>query len=92
MKHGSWSSCSARMGPFPCFLWSQEFSLPGTWVLVLANRQSRELPLRLPLMWWLGAGVWEVPGISLLQVVLRSGCRLLPGGFLVCSSVYIKSS
>lgn len=49
MKRWSWSSFSARMGAFPYFLWSRESSLPGTWVLVLANIQSTVLPPRLPI-------------------------------------------
>lgn len=48
------------MGAFPCSLWSQEFSLPGSWVLVLANSQGMVLPLRPPIDVVGGRGVGVV--------------------------------
>lgn len=54
-KRLSWSCCGARMGVFPNFLWSWEFSLPNSWVLGLANGQSTVLCHQAsPLMWWVG--------------------------------------
>lgn len=42
-KLWGWSSCGARAGSFPSFLWSQEFSLLDAWVLGLADGQSAVL-------------------------------------------------